>query len=118
MSTMLICCLLITVAPSKPENLQATVKSSTSILLSWKPPLNPNGKITKYTVKYGVNQQRLSNSVQTTGTVQQILITNLNEYTMYYFLVYGQTTQMTGQSSQIVSAKTFEDGNIPYKDLM
>jgi len=40
-----------------------------------------------------------------------ILIGNLEEYTTYYFLVYGET-QLSGQSSAIVSAQTLEDGNL------
>ncbi|KAK3696715.1 hypothetical protein QZH41_013070, partial [Actinostola sp. cb2023] len=94
--------------PTEPQNLKAEVNSSTSILLSWSPPLKPNGKLSKYTVKYGIKRDILTDSRQIKGSVLQVLIDSLQEYTTYFFLVYGET-QMTGLSSKIVSAQTLED---------
>ncbi|XP_040894486.1 phosphatidylinositol phosphatase PTPRQ [Toxotes jaculatrix] len=69
--------------------------SSTSILVSWVPPLNPNGRITHYTV-YGLklhNNQALKWVSDTTS----ILITDLDKYTGYKLRVAASTA--VGESS-------------------
>ncbi|XP_063754724.1 phosphatidylinositol phosphatase PTPRQ [Eleginops maclovinus] len=63
--------------------------SSTSILVNWAPPLNPNGRITHYTV-YGLklhSDQALKWSTDTTS----ILITDLDKYTGYKLRVAAST---------------------------
>ena len=40
------------VVPGMPFDLQAYPVSSAAITVKWKPPTNPNGKITSYTVKW------------------------------------------------------------------
>ncbi|KAK1887415.1 Phosphatidylinositol phosphatase PTPRQ [Dissostichus eleginoides] len=69
--------------------------SSTSILVSWAPPLNPNGRITHYTV-YGLklhSDQALKWSTNATS----ILITDLDKYTGYKLRVAASTA--VGESS-------------------
>ncbi|XP_033940418.1 phosphatidylinositol phosphatase PTPRQ [Pseudochaenichthys georgianus] len=69
--------------------------SSTSILVSWAPPLNPNGRITHYTV-YGLklhSDQALKWSTDATS----ILITDLEKYTGYKLRVAASTA--VGESS-------------------
>ncbi|XP_010783145.1 phosphatidylinositol phosphatase PTPRQ isoform X2 [Notothenia coriiceps] len=69
--------------------------SSTSILVSWAPPLNPNGRITHYTV-YGLklhSDQALKWSTDATS----ILITDLDKYTGYKLRVAASTA--VGESS-------------------
>ncbi|XP_034444644.1 phosphatidylinositol phosphatase PTPRQ isoform X3 [Hippoglossus hippoglossus] len=69
--------------------------SSTSIQVSWVPPINPNGRITHYTV-YGLqlySKQALSWSSNTTS----ILITDLDKYTGYTLRVAASTA--VGESS-------------------
>lgn len=36
--------------PEAPESLKALVMSTESVLVSWKPPAEPNGEIIQYTV--------------------------------------------------------------------
>ncbi|XP_029991434.1 phosphatidylinositol phosphatase PTPRQ [Sphaeramia orbicularis] len=63
--------------------------SSTSILVSWSPPVNPNGRITHYTV-YGLklhNNQALKWETNSTS----ILITDLDKYTDYKLRVAAST---------------------------
>lgn len=45
----IICNLFITV-PESPAALKALVMSTESVLVSWKPPAEPNGEINQYTV--------------------------------------------------------------------
>ncbi|XP_060933059.1 phosphatidylinositol phosphatase PTPRQ [Limanda limanda] len=69
--------------------------SSTSIQVSWVPPINPNGRITHYTI-YGLqlySQQALMWSSNTTS----ILITDLEKYTGYTLRVAASTA--VGESS-------------------
>ncbi|XP_068595364.1 phosphatidylinositol phosphatase PTPRQ [Brachionichthys hirsutus] len=66
--------------------------SSTSILVNWAPPLNPNGRITHYTV-YGLklhSNQALKWVVNTTNTTS-MLITDLEKYTGYKLRVAAST---------------------------
>ncbi|XP_037307184.2 phosphatidylinositol phosphatase PTPRQ [Pungitius pungitius] len=69
--------------------------SSTSILVNWVPPLNPNGRITHYTV-YGVklhSYQALNWFTNSTS----IVITDLDKYTGYKLRVAASTA--VGESS-------------------
>ncbi|XP_027128956.1 phosphatidylinositol phosphatase PTPRQ [Larimichthys crocea] len=69
--------------------------SSTSILVSWVPPLNPNGRITHYTV-YGLKLH--TNEALTWATnATDILITDLDKYTGYKLRVAASTA--VGESS-------------------
>ena len=36
--------------PDRPADIKALAASSSTVLLTWKPPVHPNGIITKYTV--------------------------------------------------------------------
>lgn len=38
------------IVPEAPESLKALVMSTESVLVSWKPPAEPNGEINQYTV--------------------------------------------------------------------
>ncbi|MEQ2262201.1 hypothetical protein XENORESO_001073, partial [Xenotaenia resolanae] len=83
--------------------------SSTSILVNWVPPLNPNGRITHYSV-YGLNlwsNQALNWVTNTTS----ILISDLDKYTGYKLRVAASTA--VGESSlseeDDVFAFTLED---------
>ncbi|KAM6960599.1 phosphatidylinositol phosphatase PTPRQ [Aplochiton taeniatus] len=63
--------------------------SSTSILVSWAPPLSPNGLITHYTV-YGLkllNNQALQRTAYNTS----LLLTGLDKYTGYKLRVAAST---------------------------
>ncbi|KAM8861703.1 LOW QUALITY PROTEIN: phosphatidylinositol phosphatase PTPRQ [Synchiropus picturatus] len=69
--------------------------SSTAILVNWLPPLNPNGRITHYTV-YGVNMETEEAS-QWESDSTSILITELDKYTGYRLRVAASTA--VGESS-------------------
>ncbi|XP_078139181.1 phosphatidylinositol phosphatase PTPRQ [Centroberyx gerrardi] len=69
--------------------------SSTSILLSWIPPLNPNGWITHYTV-YGLKLHS-NQALQRIAYNTSILLTDLDKYTGYKLRVAASTA--VGESS-------------------
>ncbi|XP_077373169.1 phosphatidylinositol phosphatase PTPRQ isoform X2 [Festucalex cinctus] len=80
--------------PSSVQELSYQNISSTSILVSWAPPLNPNGRITHYTV-YGFvlhSGQHLEWVTNSTSLV----ITDLEKYTDYFLHVAASTA--AGQS--------------------
>ncbi|XP_068459000.1 phosphatidylinositol phosphatase PTPRQ isoform X3 [Clinocottus analis] len=63
--------------------------SSTSILVNWVPPLNPNGRITHYTV-YGLKMHSYQALNWFTNSTS-ILITDLEKYTGYKLRVAAST---------------------------
>ncbi|XP_013765491.1 phosphatidylinositol phosphatase PTPRQ [Pundamilia nyererei] len=69
--------------------------SSTSILVSWTSPINPNGRITHYTV-YGLKLPSNQGLKWVTSTTS-ILITDLDKYTPYKLRVAAST--VVGESS-------------------
>ncbi|XP_045893416.1 phosphatidylinositol phosphatase PTPRQ isoform X2 [Micropterus dolomieu] len=69
--------------------------SSTSILVNWVPPLNPNGWITHYTV-YGLKLHKNQALKWVTNTTS-ILITDLDKHTGYKLRVAASTA--VGESS-------------------
>uniref|UniRef100_A0A3Q3G4C3 Protein tyrosine phosphatase receptor type Q n=1 Tax=Labrus bergylta TaxID=56723 RepID=A0A3Q3G4C3_9LABR len=91
--------------------------SSTSILVTWVPPLNPNGLITHYAV-YGLNL-RSNRALQWVSDTTSILIT-LDKYTGYKLRVAASTA--VGESSlseeDDIFVYTLEDPDSPPVDLM
>uniref|UniRef100_A0A3B3RK16 Protein tyrosine phosphatase receptor type Q n=1 Tax=Paramormyrops kingsleyae TaxID=1676925 RepID=A0A3B3RK16_9TELE len=95
--------------PSSVQSISCQNVSTTSILVSWEPPLYPNGKITHYTV-YGLD---LSNqeSFKWVTNETSIILTELKKYTRYKLRVAASTA--VGESSlseeDDVFAVTMED---------
>ncbi|CAG5958075.1 unnamed protein product, partial [Menidia menidia] len=69
--------------------------SSTSILVSWAPPLNPNGLITHYTV-YGL-KLRNTHALKWMTNATSLLISDLEKFTGYKLRVAASTA--VGESS-------------------
>ncbi|KAF7670333.1 hypothetical protein LDENG_00018790 [Lucifuga dentata] len=91
--------------------------SSTSILMSWMPPLNPNGLITHYTI-YALHQN--NQVLQWISTNTSILITGLDKYTAYKLRVAASTA--VGESSLSAEDDVFvltleDEPESPPKDL-
>uniref|UniRef100_A0A3Q2WVZ8 Protein tyrosine phosphatase receptor type Q n=1 Tax=Haplochromis burtoni TaxID=8153 RepID=A0A3Q2WVZ8_HAPBU len=70
--------------------------SSTSILVSWTPPINPNGRITHYTV-YGLKLPSNQGLKWVTSTTSILITGNLDKYTPYKLRVAAST--VVGESS-------------------
>ncbi|MBN3316792.1 PTPRQ phosphatase, partial [Atractosteus spatula] len=81
--------------PSSVQNVYYQNISSTSILLSWDPPLNPNGKIIHYTV-YGMDLLTKEAFHKITNQTQ-IILSGLKKYTEYKLRVAAST--IVGESS-------------------
>ncbi|XP_053260704.1 phosphatidylinositol phosphatase PTPRQ isoform X2 [Podarcis raffonei] len=76
--------------PSSVENINYKNISSSSVLLYWDIPINPNGKITHYTV-YAMELDTHRAFHMTTSN-NSILITGLRKYTNYKMRVAASTT--------------------------
>lgn len=67
-------CTFSSLVPSSVQDVSYENISSTSIFVSWNPPLNPNGKITHYTV-YTLNLHSHQTQQQVTNLTTSIVLT-------------------------------------------
>ena len=95
-------------APSPVRNLELDVRSSKSIMVTWEPPVTMNGNLKRYVVTYGTARDNL-NEMRISPTEVSYQLTDLKEFTVYYVQVFAETC-ISGKLSEIVDAKTFEDG--------
>ncbi|MGH0145637.1 UNVERIFIED_CONTAM: hypothetical protein FKN15_009305 [Acipenser sinensis] len=95
--------------PSSVQGVYYQNITSTSILVSWKPPTNPNGKITHFTV-YGMELLTKEAFHKVTNETS-IIISGLKKYTEYKLRVAASTG--VGESSlseeDDIFARTMED---------
>ncbi|XP_052630621.1 phosphatidylinositol phosphatase PTPRQ isoform X1 [Harpia harpyja] len=76
--------------PSSVQNISYKNISSSSVLLYWDPPANPNGKIIHYTV-YAMELDT-KQTFHTTTSNNSLLMTGLKKYTNYKMRVAASTT--------------------------
>ncbi|CAH0405117.1 unnamed protein product [Chilo suppressalis] len=94
--------------PSAPEKIKALAYSSDSVLVSWIPPLHPNGVITHYTVYYreaGRLGKHSSFTVSAESKPEMELmyqVRNLMENQLYEFWVSATTGSGEGESTLVV----------------
>ena len=67
-----------------------------------------NGNLRHYAVTYGTERSNL-NERRNSRTAVRYLLTGLEEFTVYYVQVFAETS-VSGELSDIVNAKTWEDG--------
>ncbi|XP_074936838.1 phosphatidylinositol phosphatase PTPRQ isoform X2 [Phalacrocorax aristotelis] len=95
--------------PSSVQNISYKNISSSSVLLYWDPPANPNGKIIHYTV-YAMELDT-KRAFHTTTSNNSLLMTGLKKYTNYKMRVAASTT--IGESAlseeNDVFVRTLED---------
>ncbi|XP_074868405.1 phosphatidylinositol phosphatase PTPRQ isoform X2 [Carettochelys insculpta] len=95
--------------PSSVQNIYYKNISSSSVLLYWDPPTNPNGKITHYTI-YAMELDTMRAFHMTTAN-NSFLITGLKKYTNYKMRVAASTT--VGESAlseeNDIFVRTLED---------
>ncbi|KAM4676019.1 phosphatidylinositol phosphatase PTPRQ [Discoglossus pictus] len=108
-------------APSSPPyNLIYTNMSSTSVLISWQPPICANGIILFYTVSYWNTSHHLTS----TSNNSSIILSDLKKYSQYHVVVSGYTIHGNGnQTSDLLNVNTMEDVpddppyNLSYRNL-
>ncbi|XP_064365629.1 phosphatidylinositol phosphatase PTPRQ isoform X1 [Dromaius novaehollandiae] len=84
--------------PSSVQNISYKNISSSSVLLYWDPPANPNGKIIHYTI-YAMELDT-KRAFHTTTSNNSLLMTGLKKYTNYKMRVAASTTVGEGALSE------------------
>lgn len=87
--------------PSTPQNLSAQSVSSTKIQVSWKSPVNTNGKV-KYRLSfYNTSEPSAAAKLVYDGNATQYLVSNLMPYTLYTFQVTAYNVKYDLSSAAI-----------------
>ncbi|TRY76067.1 hypothetical protein DNTS_012284 [Danionella cerebrum] len=105
--------------PGSVQNVSYQNLTSTSIRVTWEPPLNPNGKITHYTVY--VKNLLTSQETQQTAIASSAVLTGLEKYSSYKVRVGASTA--VGESpltyEDYIYVVTLEDEpDSPPRDLV
>ena len=103
--------LISSVPTGAPENVAATTLSSTSVLLTWNPPLPDlqNGIITTYFVNVTELETGMASQL-TVADATQLLINTLHPYYVYNFYISAATVIGLGPYSPVFPIQTLEDG--------
>ena len=89
------------IAPDgSPENFQVSDVNSTAVNLTWSDPLIPNGIVTTFTVTY--NFSNIVQSITLSADIRNVLISGLEEYTIYVFAISASTRIGSGPSTEIL----------------
>ncbi|UXI17727.1 RING finger protein 11 [Sarcoptes scabiei] len=93
---------------SYPRNVQARPLSSTTIVVQWEPPEEPNGQVTAYRIYYTNNSNLPINSwnVQPVDSNELTTIADLQSQSIYSIRVQAITNRGTGPISPPVQVKT------------
>jgi Down syndrome cell adhesion protein 1 len=95
--------------PEAPSDIKIVVSSSTSLYVSWLPPIFSNGVITKYNLytRQVNGRDELHNEKKTINALQSYYeATNLMPHVEYQFWVSSSTRVGEGKSSKVVSLST------------
>ena len=99
-----------------PQNVTATVISSTEVMVSWEevPAIHQNGEITTYEIEYvpleTFGEQISTNTVNTSnGTMLMMVLTGLEESVEYNISVRAYTSAGPGPYSNPVTERTDTD---------
>ncbi|KAM9860850.1 immunoglobulin superfamily DCC subclass member 4 [Aulostomus maculatus] len=94
---------------SPPEELQLTALDSSSLLVSWRPPLEPNGIITSYWILYSGNLSQpdyLWKNLSQDGSVTSVEVQGLSGGTQYFFKMRASTEVGPGPYSLVKDVHT------------
>uniref|UniRef100_A0A3P9MQ39 Immunoglobulin superfamily, DCC subclass, member 4 n=1 Tax=Oryzias latipes TaxID=8090 RepID=A0A3P9MQ39_ORYLA len=92
-----------------PEELQLNALNSSSVLVSWRPPLEANGIISSYKIMYSCNlsdPEHMWNSLSQDGSITSVKVHTLSAGTRYYFKVGASTEVGSGPSSPVKDVQT------------
>jgi len=106
------------VVPAEPADLKVLSTSASSALVSWLPPVYPNGIMRKYTIYWKADDTESSvkeKSFAPSGSPDEeelsLEIRRLRENQKYTFWVTGTTSAGTGKSSKLKSVLISSKGN-------
>lgn len=105
--------------PEPPVAVKALVMSAEAILVSWKPPIEPNGIVEQYTVYVkeadsdaNPKSQKIVPNIKNKNLSYQA--TNLDSSKKYEFWVTASTQIGEGQPSKTVTVSPNSNGNTSY----
>ncbi|XP_011638389.1 Down syndrome cell adhesion molecule-like protein Dscam2 isoform X4 [Pogonomyrmex barbatus] len=92
--------------PGSPADIKVVVSSPQALFISWLPPLEPNGIITKYNLYTRVvdGREELNHGKKTLPATSTFFeATDLQQHVEYQFWVTGSTRMGEGQSSRVTA---------------
>ncbi|XP_039990189.1 immunoglobulin superfamily DCC subclass member 4 isoform X2 [Xiphias gladius] len=92
-----------------PEELQLSALDSSSVLVSWRPPLEPNGIIISYMILYSGNlsqPEHLWKNLSQDGSVTSVEVQGLSSGTQYFFKLGASTEVGPGPYSPVKDVHT------------
>ncbi|KAM9366474.1 immunoglobulin superfamily DCC subclass member 4 [Symphorus nematophorus] len=92
-----------------PEELQLSALDSSSVLVSWRPPLEPNGIIISYRILYSGNlsqPEHLWENLSQDGSITSVEVQGLSSGTHYFFKLGASTEVGPGPYSPIKDVHT------------
>ncbi|XP_012139642.1 neogenin protein frazzled isoform X2 [Megachile rotundata] len=101
-------------SPPRDLTIQSLEDLSTSVLLRWQPPKQPNGPITGYIIFCSTDNTKWDRDWSVKGVLgdkTEFVVENLKPSTTYYFKIQARNSKGNGPSSAIVSFKTPQ--NVP-----
>ncbi|XP_062579893.1 neogenin-like isoform X4 [Saccostrea cucullata] len=93
--------------PSPAVDVSAVPQSPSSILVSWNPPRQPKGQITKYLLIFSEADSSHTSQIEVTDTKK--LLRGLMAFREYTFHIVAVNENGEGMSTREISAKTFSD---------
>ncbi|XP_061190970.1 neogenin-like isoform X3 [Saccostrea echinata] len=93
--------------PSPAVDVLAIPQSPHSILVSWNPPRQPKGQITKYLLIFSEADSSHTSQIEVTDTKK--LLRGLMAFREYTFHIVAVNENGEGMSTREISAKTFSD---------
>ncbi|XP_050933110.1 immunoglobulin superfamily DCC subclass member 4 isoform X2 [Lates calcarifer] len=92
-----------------PEELQLSALDSSSVLVSWRPPLEPNGIIISYMILYSGNlsqPEHLWKNLSQDGSITSVEVQGLSSGTHYFFKLGASTEVGPGPYSPVKDVHT------------
>ncbi|XP_018602277.2 immunoglobulin superfamily DCC subclass member 4-like [Scleropages formosus] len=97
---------------SPPAELQLTALDSSSVLASWRPPLEPNGIIVEYRIQYSEDSRQLDwqwTKLSRDGTVISTEVQGLRSATHYFFRMRACTEVGAGPFTPTKEVRTLPE---------
>lgn len=97
---------MVIIVPGPPLDIKAVVSSPQSMKVSWLPPLEPNGIITKFNLyrRSMDGRHEIDNAKQTISSQHTVFeVKGIQSHIEYQFWVTASTRIGEGQSSKVVS---------------
>ncbi|XP_061734008.1 immunoglobulin superfamily DCC subclass member 4 [Nerophis ophidion] len=89
---------------SPPDELQLSVFDSSSVLVSWRPPLEPNGVIASYRILYSGNLSQpedMWKNLSQYGSITSVVVRGLSSGSRYFFKLGASTEVGLGPYSLV-----------------